>query len=431
MSGATAPRRTRGESGSKALWLQDPGDTDPASQLTVRCFNVKYSPNLGDGLLSECLERAIVDWGADPRTSSIDLAARTSYGQTMPGRVTAMTMLDALSPRLRRVMVRVPLAVNARRKWRPHFAAGLNGADAVVLGGGNLISDFDLNFPTKLPLAVEEAERRRLPVAIYACGVGHQWSTTGLSRLRKAFSSPQLRAIFVRDADSKAVWDELMGAATGHLAVVVRDPGLMASRLYPAPVRRSRTDRRPIAGLGIISPIALRYHAENAPLAHALGHFFVETARRLIAEGFVVRVFTNGSPEDVAYASTLRDRLAALGDETRIAFLQQHDPKGLCHHIARFDVLIAHRMHAVIAAYSYGVPVIALAWDRKLRSFMASVGRDSDLLEIDDGGASECALRVLETIESPIAEDERQTVIAEAHMDVGKLWRVLDPGGRS
>ena len=33
------------------------------SGSVVRCFNVKFSPNLGDGLLSECLEKALIDLG--------------------------------------------------------------------------------------------------------------------------------------------------------------------------------------------------------------------------------------------------------------------------------------------------------------------------------------------------------------------------------
>ena len=42
--------------------------------LRIRLFNVKYSPNLGDGLLSECLEKALIALGASGDTWSIDLS---------------------------------------------------------------------------------------------------------------------------------------------------------------------------------------------------------------------------------------------------------------------------------------------------------------------------------------------------------------------
>lgn len=397
-------------------------------RFVLRCFNVKYSPNLGDGLLSECLEEALIDLGAGEATNSIDLAARTAYGQAMAGRGTAMKLLHALPAPLRRAAVRLPLALHAARKWRPHYAAGLEGADGVVIGGGNLVSDIDLNFPTKLPLAIEEAERRKLPVAIYACGVGSEWSAAGLKRCREAFSRPHLRAVFVRDEDSKATWDSLMAAETGHVARVVRDPGLLASETYPTlPRDRIRTGR-PVAGLGIISPIAIRYHSEKAPSARHLDLWFLDAARGLIAEGFDVRVFTNGSPEDVAYAASLRNRLAALGSEREIAFLDQRDPRGLCGHISRFDVLLAHRMHAVIAAYSYGVPAIALAWDRKLRAFMASVGRETDLVDVAATDAATCVARAGRAVENPVPEHERRAVIAEARADVAMLWDLFKQG---
>lgn len=60
-------------------------------------LNVKYSPNLGDGLLSECLERELARALPDCEVTSIDLAGRTGYpsgyGRT---RGTALALLERL-----------------------------------------------------------------------------------------------------------------------------------------------------------------------------------------------------------------------------------------------------------------------------------------------------------------------------------------------
>jgi Uncharacterized conserved protein len=393
----------------------------------LRCFNVKYSPNLGDGLLSECLETALIDCGASPASHSIDLAGRQEYGDGIVGRSAIMAALESLPSGLRQSAIRVLLAVYGRVKWRPHYAALLDGATGVVIGGGNLLSDLDLNFPTKLGLAVKEAASRNLPIAIYACGMSDNWSKAGLKIARASFADPHVRAVFVRDADSKRIWDELMEPYTGHVAQVVRDPGLLAAACYPMPAKVPSL--RPVAGLNLISHIALRYHAENAPSLGRLGDWYVDVAKSLIAKGYQVRAFTNGSPEDRQYAATLRARLSALGTEEDIVFLTQSTPAELCRHIHEFDVLIAFRMHAIIAAYSLGIPSIALKWDRKLTSFMASVDQSDRVVDVVRASAHDCAELAVRAHHEGIPESKRNTVLAEAKADVARLYSVFASGG--
>ncbi|WJH38077.1 hypothetical protein N7E02_01385 (plasmid) [Aliirhizobium terrae] len=88
---------------------------------------MKYSPNLGDGLLSECMEHALVELGANRDSWSIDLAARKAYGDGIPGRSQILSALDAMPGTIRPYVIRIPLAMQARRKWRPHYAERLAG----------------------------------------------------------------------------------------------------------------------------------------------------------------------------------------------------------------------------------------------------------------------------------------------------------------
>ena len=242
---------------------------------------------------------------------------------------------------------------------------------------------------------------------------------------QRARAAGAIEAVFVRDADSKTLWDDLMAKETGHEAQVVRDPGLLASRYYPA-IEKSGGPR-PVAGLNVMSHIAIRYHAEGAPSLERLNDWYVDVARRLIAEGFQVRVFTNGSPEDKAYAATLHARLRALGGEDEITFLTQSDPTGLVAHLSQFDVLIAYRMHAVIGAYSYGVPTVALKWDRKLDSFMNSVGRGAFLLDVAKADAQACVELAKRAFAEGLEPQQHKRVLDEAQADVAKLWAVFYP----
>ncbi|HUD27866.1 MAG TPA: polysaccharide pyruvyl transferase family protein, partial [Novosphingobium sp.] len=228
----------------------------------LRLFNVKYSPNLGDGLLSECLEQALVDLGAHPDTQSIDLAARSSFGTASRSRSAQMRLLEALPAKVRQLAVRVPLAVETRRRWRPHYRASLVETDAMVIGGGNLLADIDLNFPTKIAIAIQEAALRQIPVYIYGCGVSRHWSRRGQDLLRSALDLGMVKRVFVRDEPSRLAWNNVFGAGSGLPAQIVRDPGLLAMERYRIACRPA-TDRRPMIGLNVTSQLALRYHGAD------------------------------------------------------------------------------------------------------------------------------------------------------------------------
>ncbi len=386
----------------------------------IRCLNVKYSPNLGDGLLSECLEWALIHHGADPRSGSVDLAARNDYGAQMAGRSAIMSVLDAMPPALRQQMVRGPLAVQSRRRWGPHYRAGLQDADHVVIGGGNLLSDMDLNFPTKLRLALKEVRRRDVPAAIFAAGMGGRWSREGLRRMRTAVRGNVLTAVFLRDMASKDRWDRLLADAAGIEATVVRDPGLLARLCYPQPA--SPAADRPKIALGVMSSVAIRYHSDVQADQAALRKWYLDVATALDQGGADVVVFTNGAPEDVAELDALLPALrAAVPSVTYRPFAR---PRDIAEMMTACNAVAAYRMHALIAAQSFGVPTLALSWDDKVASFMASVGRGEWLFDATLS-AKEAAEHLLDLAQTPIDTAERDGIVAAALADVGRVYQAL------
>lgn len=377
---------------------------------SLRLFNVKYSPNLGDGLIAECLERALMAMGAGDDVSSIDLAGRVRYGERFAGRAQIIGILERMPKLLRQQLVRPLLAAQARRKWRPHYCHRLQNATGALIGGGNLISDLDLNFPTKLALAIDEIDRLSLPFAIYAVGVSTKWTSAGTALLRRALTSRNLRKVFVRDQESKFLWDQKFGIVSCECEVV-RDPGLLAADFFPA--SRTANSGQLIAGVGITSHIAIQYHTEAAPDANYLKDWYVGLVGALASKGFRICVFTNGSGEDIAYLAAMRAALAAAGGNA-VFFRQPLTPAELCGTISGLDVLIAHRLHAVMPAYSYRIPTIGLAWDRKLRSFMASVARENWLCDVSQTSARAVSELACLAIQDGIRQEIYQQVIREA-----------------
>jgi polysaccharide pyruvyl transferase WcaK-like protein len=402
--------------GASAMHL--PGIRHPRSNARVRLFNVRFSPNLGDGLLAECLERALVECGAGQDTWSVDLAARTGYAPGSTSRPAQLRLLDALPPPLRRLSVRLPLALRSRLTWRPHYRRALEGADCAVIGGGNLLADLDLNFPTKIAIAVDEAARRGIPAFIYACGVDGTWSRPARCLLDRALRKGTIRRVFVRDERSRQAWNELAGTACDLEATLVRDPGLLAAVRYGI-VHQSRPGEAPVIGINVTCPIALRYHAGPDAVPESLDSWYLSLACALAGRGTQVVLFTNGSPEDRAYLRWLHPTFAALAG--RVTFPDPRTPEELVHVIAGLDGLAAFRMHAVIAAYSCGVPFMALAWDPKLEAFVKSVDRAGWLCHPATTPPDRAAVRLLAAMREGIPDDERERVIRQARRGVAML----------
>lgn len=386
----------------------------------IRCMNVKYSPNLGDGLLSECLEAGLIRHGASRASSSIDLAGRDAYGQVMAGRGKIMAALDAMPDLLRSYAIRLPLAIQSQRKWGPHYADLLQGADAVAIGGGNLLSDHDLNFPTKLALALQHASARGLRTALYACGMADHWTPEGERRVRNAVSGGQLSGVFLRDTASAERWNTRFAEVSGQQAVVVRDPGLLACDTYGPGTKDGGS---PVIGIGVMSHVAIRYHATARITASDLSDWYADLARHLVAQGARVIAFTNGAPEDREVCDQLAPRFRDLGDA--VAIRQPETPEELSAVVAGCDAIVAYRMHAVIAAYSHAVPAIALKWDDKLDAFMASVDRLDWLRDPADLSADAAAQLAMTAARDGLDPAAHATVIDEARADVGRLFSVL------
>lgn len=177
--------------------------------MNVKLLNVKYSPNVGDGLLVDCLEAHLRTVGGMQATSSIDLAGRTAYNASAVHREKMMWVLESVPSAIRPRLAQAGLSAKLALGLRSHYRRGLAGAAAVVVGGGNLLSDQDLNFPMKIVAALGEATRLKARVAIYGCGVAGNWSKAGRKMLCTALAANPPGYTAVRDNASKKNWDEL------------------------------------------------------------------------------------------------------------------------------------------------------------------------------------------------------------------------------
>lgn len=365
-----------------AVRFSPKADTVREGRPRIVLFNVKYSPNLGDGLLSECLERELARSLPGYEVTSVDMAGRCAYPSGRGrgrGRSMALALLERCPQPARRIVAEAALRLLCALRLHRHYRAGLKGARVAVIGGGNLFTDADLNFPVKVAGALCQAARARLPVAIHAVGVAPTLSRRGRQCFARGLGRSRLIWTAVRDPQSHRAWDSHFPAPQAPTARVVIDPGILASLHYP---RASRNGMGRHVGLCVTDPLAIRYHGGNHG-ATRLDRWYPAAVRSLVEQGFEVALFTNGSPEDREYLhARFHDWIRrARGPVTLAPSFDA--PSDLAAFVSAQDAIVAHRMHACIAAHSFGVPAVGLRWDIKLDSFFALSGRAAHMLDPD------------------------------------------------
>lgn len=401
--------------------------------MRVGIFNVKYSPNLGDGLLSECLEEELGRIIPGLSIESFDLAGRTNYGKSGRFRAATLRLLQSSPGPLRQSVVGTLLG-RSLRQLGPTWRARLKGVDVAVTGGGNLFSDADLNFPLKIDAAWSLLREANIPVAVFAVGVSDNWSEKGAALFRRAFSGTQVVDLSVRDSLSAEILERRLGCPDLPQPRIVRDPGLLVSFHVPQ-VRKDV--RMPRIGLGLTHPTTLRYHADEKPVSEAsLTGWYSELVRGCLSRGWEVCVFTNGSTEDQAYLRKLGPVLAAVESSPpgrgRVTFAPRFmRPAALASYISGLDLLMAHRLHANIAAYSYKVPLIGFTWDVKVASFFALIERPEYLCTAGRE-RPEVVLKLAERcLREGLDPARHGHLLAEARANVVTLAEALKAGAAS
>ena len=390
------------------------------SFMKIVTFNVKYSPNLGDGVIAECLEAELGRRLPDVSIEALDLAGRTDRdGRARSGRrVLVLKALQMMPAILRDVLVEAVLRLQMRRKCRLAWREALRDADLAIVGGGQLIQDGDLNFPVKLSIVAAECKRNHVPIALFGLGVAESRSGRGAALISSLLHADQLVFAGARDGDSA----NRLRQRRVKGVVVTPDPGLMASQVWPSGVRRQR--KRPLVGVGITHPVILQHHGEGKSDDATIIDLYRSLIRRLLASGYDVACFSNGAREDQACLDRV---VGSFRDDDGLTRAPDcRTPRELAELVGSFEAVIAHRLHACILAYSYRVVHVGLSWDPKLAAFFANVGRSRYLVEFNEDAVQMMPEVVAAARAETICEVQHKRVLALTGASIDSLVRLLE-----
>lgn len=331
---------------------------------------VPGSDNLGDRLISECI-KSFVETKGIATTEICDISYRedTAHKNNVGEHLNAFNKLPSF---FRKIMVVTFFSLKYFLRGRRFLENKLEGADYVIVGGGQLISDVDLNFPLKLYFLIRKAEKFVIPIKITSVGVSSKWSFLGKLLMKRCFTSKAVKAITVRDNFSKNNLNEFFSIECDQ---VLPDPAMMSSRLLNVESGKADSSKKTI-GLGLADISGLNYSSDINNLSEENStEILKDIILKLKASDYNVILFTNGALEDEVYIKNdVKPYLEQQGVSCKIADrFTSYD--SLVSFISGLDLMIAFRLHANIIAASYNIPHYAICWDNKVKSFFEMQGR--------------------------------------------------------
>lgn len=342
--------------------------------------------NLGDEAVLEGLLRALE--GAVP-------GVRTTVYPHGPGAVALHACVEVRHVRLRNIGA---------------MLRAVREMDALVIGGGGILHDYRLGSPLRYLLWAMAARLGGKPVMLACVGVGPIRTRLGAAQIRA--TAALANVVTVRDEASAR---RLRTIGVRKAVSVLADPALII-----CPDRPDHAAR----GSGPAAFVLRQWppmRGEPVAPPRLLAAAVDATAQRL---GCGIALVPFDSPRDDSFCEAVRGMMEHA-TSARVA-PRPASPRAAIEELAQARLVVSMRLHALILATAAGVPVVALACDEKISSFMAATGREEHCLPVETLDPR----RLAATCEAAIAKQaESARRIAESFRELqtraGKITGIL------
>lgn len=350
-----------------------------SKQFNIVICTLRYSDNLGDGVIGDCFEFLLKKHNIDLNIHHLDMAGRTKF-------LTSSSMKKNESMGFTKTyFYKLPFffQINIFKKllWPFIYKKKLDKAinnvlslkpDLLIFAGGQVFNDILLNFPLKFNYVCKNFSDQGIKTLISGVGVSKNWSDEGKELFLRNLNSNDILKIYVRDNDSKSNFLEY--GISKHINVTL-DPAVWAKEAYN--IKKNEKNKVNI-GLGIANPYELGTQTSSSEFnSRKFDSFWLDIIDGIDVNKYQLNLFTNGSSEDQYYLQYFSNLLSIKRPLLNFNIIERPIvPADLVQLISEMDLVIAHRLHANIISYSFGIPSIALEWDKKVKSFMQTIKRD-------------------------------------------------------
>ncbi len=314
------------------------------------------SVNLGDLLIARGLRDLAAEFGPVERLSysgdpfsfpDPDVLPRHDGPDVGGGRTFRARLL---STRVGHTAWRVKESISARHE---RIRGALGQADLLLLGGGNMIFDLDRETRSsdRFRYFVDTARQCKTPTFGISLGIGPFASARQHRDACRALD--RCRWLTFRDRESLGLYLE-HGRQPAEFGV---DPVLLMGQLSDRPGSPSNR-----LAWNLVEPRLLgRLGGDRRQV---ILRAYVSALRALVSDGFVIDLFSTDRADE-PFLSEIQ-RLVGSPDcrhKSLAGFA------ALLQFYREVDIVVGSRMHALIVAYTQGVPVVGLSWQQKVGAF--------------------------------------------------------------
>ncbi len=373
------------------------------------------SDNVGDQLIGEGHAALFAGHDCEIRIVSLE-PGRNKVGTNFPTRRTSGPLKTAHRALYQRSAVyrhAIESLSGYRRRvaYRARAEESLAGADALLIGGGQLLSDGTLRMLQRLDHLTELAWERSIPVVAFG---------TGMSSGRTVLSRRLMRRVVNRLDEQSRFRDFASIEVAGSMR-----PGLNLS-LIPTPdcaiagIARRRL-LQPESGRVGIAPMAPEILSRIGIEVNDIDEWWIGIVRDLVRLGAVPVLFSTGVSADARYAGELQEKLAASGIDIDL-LPRPTSTDALLSALSRMERVLAQRLHASISFYALGGVPASASWDKKVSEFYRRISLPGRVISIGSGDPADIARMLMAPAEPGVSREE---LAAESMLDAAKCVQEL------
>ena len=320
-----------------------------------------YSSNLGDRILYEATRSIFFKLYPDAEFAEIDIMMRKSVDA-------AMAYKDAnIKSRVRKGLSYIPM-INVfldKRSTLKNYADYekiiSKGYDLAVFVGGQIVKPI---FMIKVKAIVGLLKKYNIPVVFNAIDIG-KFNKKDAQIYTDIFESDNVRGISCRCNKERFIKNF---PNVRKEVISTFDSALFCSEIYLTEHNEPGTE----IGLGVM----LASHFSERQVIN----FWGEIINGLNNQKKNWKIFTTGTYGDEKLALKIIKLLGLPKDKILPRPLT---PKEMTDQINSFKKILSFRLHSHIIAYSYGIPTIAISWDKKVDDFFEKIGKKDCVFSIN------------------------------------------------
>lgn len=363
------------------------------------------SDNMGDRLIGEGHVALFSGRGCDVRVLPLEPNRKSAGSDTrVPARVGFFRSLHrALYQRSTMYRHFVESVGHFRRSgaYRARAEEVLRGADALVIGGGQLLSDGTLRMLHRLDAVTKVAHEKGIPVALFG---------TGMSSGKSFVSKRLMRRILGRLSGCSRFRD-LASIEAARSVYPKLDPSIASTPDCAIAGIAPRMTLDPESQLVGIAPMSPRILSRAGVQVDEIDQWWIGIVRNLVQNGATPVLFSTGVTDDMRYAVDLQMKLKDAGMEIDM-FPKPSTTEELLQTLGRMKRVLAQRLHASISFYALGGVPASASWDRKVVEFFDRISLSDRVFRVGEGDPEEIARVLLK----PAAPGVSRDVLASASM---------------